>query len=508
VSILGDVLQHLLDLGPSVGMPLIVFVLGLVLRMPLGRLIRSALLVGMGFVAINLVVGLVIGALVPASQLMVANVGIHLDAIDAGAPTVATIVFSSSSVVPWIFLLGILMNVVLVALRLTRTLDVDMWNYWHFVFPAAIVVALGGGQGLAIAIGLVSELIALKLADSTGPLVEEVYGLHGVAVPHGETVVWAPLGWLLNAMIDRIPWLNRLEARPADIERRFGLIGEPMVVGAVLGLVIGMLAYYPQFGTSSGTAVDQILTLSITLGAAMLLLPRVVGILMEGLVPLTEAARRFATQHFPDRNLYIGLDAAILMGFKHNISVGLIMVPITLAMAIAMALAGLNRVLPLADLATLPVYAIWATTWSRGNVLRGVIINTIFMSMMLPIASLVANPQTRIAEASRLQLPAGTATISSIDSGAHIVLFVLGYPLLLREIDGAGWGLVIWSYLAIAALVGSYIAYFVRARTHVPGLEDRAPVCEPLRARELQNVQTGVRVGDVHEAAGVHEDVR
>jgi PTS system galactitol-specific IIC component len=129
VSLLGDVLQHLLNLGPSVGMPIIVFTLGLVLRMPLGRLIRSALLVGMGFVAINLVVGLVIRELVPASQLMVSNGqqrGIHLDAIDAGGPTIAAIVFSSNSVVPWIFALGILMNVVLVALRLTRTLDVDM----------------------------------------------------------------------------------------------------------------------------------------------------------------------------------------------------------------------------------------------------------------------------------------------------------------------------------------------------------------------------------------------
>jgi PTS system galactitol-specific IIC component len=240
----------------------------------------------------------------------------------------------------------------------------------------------------------------------------------------------------------------------------------------------------------------------------MLLLPRVVSILVEGLVPLTEAARHFAAQHFPDRDLYIGLDAADLMGFKNIISVGLIMVPITLALAVGMALLGLNRVLPLADLTTLPVYAIWATTWSRGNVVRGVIINTVFMSMMLPIATLVAHRQTRIAEASRLPIPTGTTAISSIDSGAHLLLFVVGYPFLMGEINAASWGVAIWSYAAIALIVGSYVAYFVRARRHVPGLETRVPVADGLPAGEPEEIGAGVGVGDVYQVVGIHEGVR
>jgi PTS system galactitol-specific IIC component len=136
-----------------------------------------------------------------------------------------------------------------------------------------------------------------------------------------------------------------------------------------------------------------------------------------------------------------------------------------------------------------------------------VLINTVFMTMMLPIASLVANPQTRIAEASRFQLPAGSGAISSIDSGAHLALFVLGYPFFMGEINAAGWGLVIWSYLAIALVVGAYVAYFLRARKHVPGLEDRAVACGRLGAGELEDIEPGVRVGDVHEAVSVHEDV-
>jgi PTS system galactitol-specific IIC component len=209
--------------------------------------------------------------------------------------------------------------------------------------------------------------------------------------------------------------------------------------------------------------------------------------------------------HFPDRDLYIGLDAAVLMGFKNNISVGLIMVPITRALAVGMALLGLNRVLPLADLATLPVYAISATTWSRGNVVRGVIINTVFMSMMLPIATLVANPQTRIAEASHLPIPTGTTAISSIDSGAHLVLFVVDYPFLMGEINAAGWGVVISSYAAIALIVGSYIAYFVRARRRVPRPGDTGTRTDGLPAGEPEEIGAGVGVGDVNQVVGIHE---
>ncbi len=470
-----DVINYILNLGPSVMMPIIIFALSMIFRMPFGRAIRAALLIGIGFVAINLVIGLLVGALGPAAQAMVKNLGVQLDIVDAGWPVASAISFGTAAVVPWIFLLGILMNIGLIAIRFVKTLDVDMWNYWHFIFAAAFVFAITASLPLAIVIGLATEFVVLKLADFTAPIVQDYYGLPGISTPHTDTVSWSPVGWVINKLIDRVPGLNKVQANPTDIQKKYGVVGEPMVVGTVLGFIIGVLAYYPGFGTDFGKAFGQILTLAITLGAAMLVLPRMVAILMEGLVPLSEGAQKFVQDRFPGRELYIGLDAAILVGFPNNITVGLIMVPITIALAVIMSLLGLNRMLPFTDLAVLPFFAIWANTWSRGNIVRGVITCSVFVIFMLSIASFVAAPQTALAQAAHFQLPAGATLISSIDSGAHLAPFVLAFGFILNSIAQMGTGFLVWSWFIVLSTLACYVAYFVYiAQGHVPGMDDKA----------------------------------
>ena len=473
-----NVINYILNLGPSVMMPIIIFVLSMIFRMPFGRAIRAALLIGIGFVAINLVIGMLVGALGPAAQAMVKNIGINLDVVDAGWPVAAAISFGTASVVPWIFLLGILMNVGLIAIRYTKTLDVDMWNYWHFIFTAAFVYAITTSLPLAVGIGLVTELIVLKLADFTAPIVQDYYQLPGVSLPHTETVTWSPVGWVLNKFLDHVPGINKVQVNPETIQKRYGVMGEPMVVGTVLGLVIGLLGFFPGFSTDFGKSFGQVLTTAITLGAAMLVLPRMVAILMEGLVPLSEGAQKFIQDRFPGRELYIGLDAAIVIGFPNNITVGLIMVPITIVLAVVMSLLGLNRMLPFTDLAVLPFLVIWANTWSRGNIVRGVINGTVFMLFILSIGSFLAPAQTALATAAHFQLPAGMAgatLISSLDSGAHLAPFVLAFGFVYNTIAALGTRFLIWSWFIVLSTVACYIAYFVYiARGHVPGMDDKA----------------------------------
>ncbi len=47
----------------------------------------------------------------------------------------------------------------------------------------------------------------------------------------------------------------------------------------------------------------------------MFILPRMVRILMEGLLPLSEAIKKYLNAKYPDRDdLYIGLDIAVAVG--------------------------------------------------------------------------------------------------------------------------------------------------------------------------------------------------
>ena len=90
-----NAIQFILNLGPTAMMPIIITILGLILRQKFSQAIRSGLTVGMGFAGIFLVIGLFSQNLSPAAKAMVDNFGLHLDVLDVGWPVHAAISFGT-----------------------------------------------------------------------------------------------------------------------------------------------------------------------------------------------------------------------------------------------------------------------------------------------------------------------------------------------------------------------------------------------------------------------------
>ena len=112
------------------------------------------------------------------------------------------------------------------------------------------------------------------------------------------------------------------------------------------------------------------------MAAVMVLMPRMVKILMEGLLPVSESAREWLNKRFGDRKISIGLDAAVALGHPAVISTALILVPITIVIAVI--LPG-NAVLPFGDLATIPFIVAFIVGAARGNIVHSVIVGTIMI---------------------------------------------------------------------------------------------------------------------------------
>ncbi|MFO7343315.1 MAG: PTS transporter subunit IIC, partial [Bacillaceae bacterium] len=55
-----EIIQKIVDLGASVVLPVIIFLFGLILKMKPSRAFRAGLVVGIGFIGINLVIGLLV----------------------------------------------------------------------------------------------------------------------------------------------------------------------------------------------------------------------------------------------------------------------------------------------------------------------------------------------------------------------------------------------------------------------------------------------------------------
>ena len=398
--------QYILGMGPTVMLPIVIFIMASCLGVKLSRALRAAMTIGMGFVGIFLVFGLLVDSLGPAALDMVKETGINLPVVDLGWTPLAAIAWASR-IAPFVVPLTIIINIVMLTFNWTKTVDIDMWNYWHFAFVGALVYSSTGNFFLGLFAAGLTAVITFLLADWCAPMVQKYFDLPGISLPTLSSAIFFPIGLLGNAIIDRIPGLNKLNADPETIQKRFGVFGEPMMIGLILGVVIGILAKYDLKG---------VLNLGINLGAVMLIMPRMVKLLMEGLLPLSDAIRDFLRKRYPDRDdLYIGLDIAVAVGHPSVIATALMLIPMGILLAVI--LPG-NRLLPLGDLANLWVPISMVVLACKGNVIRSFIIGIPILIGNLYVASAIAPVITRIAKS--IDFPLGTSSeISSLLDGGN-----------------------------------------------------------------------------------------
>ncbi|GAB1581033.1 PTS galactitol transporter subunit IIC [Phyllobacterium phragmitis] len=430
-------------LGATVLLPIVIFIIALVLGAKAGRAFRAAVTIGVAFIGINLVLGLMLNSISDAAQAIVKNTGIQRDIVDVGWPSAAAIAFGSS-VGLWVIPVGIAVNILLLVTRLTRTLNVDVWNFWHFAFIGSLTVAATNNLAYGIIAAALMAALALLFADWSAKAVQKFYGVPGVSVPHLASAQILPIAIVLNWIIDRIPGINKIDISTDTIQKRFGVLGEPVILGLVIGLVLGAIAYY-NLG-DFGTALSKILQTGMTLAAVMLLLPRMVKILMEGLLPVSEAAQEFVRKRASDRELTVGLDSAILIGHPAAISSSLILVPIAIILSII--LPG-NRVILFADLAVIPFIVAMTAPLLNGNVFRMVIVGTVTLILGFYVANALAPLFTSAAVASGFAMPANAVQITSVVDGflwiSYVVvkavesLGIAGLALLLVIIGAAFW---------------------------------------------------------------------
>lgn len=405
-QVIMDGINFVVGLGSSVMMPIVITLIGLIMGAKPGKAIRAGLTVGVGFIGLNLVIGMLGGNLGPAVQQMVTKFGLSLTIIDVGWPAAAAIAFATN-VGALVIPIALAVNFVMVITKTTQTVNIDVWNFWHYAFTGSLVYFATNDLVFGLATAAIQAAITLILADWTAKGVEEYCGLPGVSIPHGLSVAFVPVALVINKVLDYIPGINKINMDAVAVQKKFGIFGEPILVGTVLGAAIGALAGYDLKG---------VLNLGITMGAALVLIPKMAGLLMEGLIPISDAASEFVEKHFKSNTkMYIGLDAAVGIGHPTTLAVSLILVP--LSVAIAAVLPG-NQFLPFADLAVLPFLFVLVVPVTKGDLFRTLVVGIFIVVTGLWISTGIAPLLTEAAIASNFTMPVGATLISSIADGA------------------------------------------------------------------------------------------
>lgn len=413
-----NVLQHIIDLGATAILPITLLFIGLIFGLGPAKSFKAGVTVGVGFIGINLVIGLLMGSLGAAAQAMVGRIGLNLTVIDGGWASGAAAAWGSP-VALVLLLVCIVVNLVMVALKFTKTLDVDIWNYWHLMFVGSIGYVVTGNIAVAIALMVIIEIAVFIMSDRLKPLVSGYFEIEGVSLPTCSSLMWLPLGIPINWLLSKIPGIKNINFNSENIQKRFGIFGEPLIIGLILGCVIGILAGYGP---------GQVWLLGVTMGAAMFLMPRMIKILLEGILPVSEAAQETMRKRFKNREIYIGLDSAIALGDPAVLSTSLVLVPI---MVILAAVLPGNKLLPFGDLASMPFYVAFIVAHNKGNIFRSLISGTILIALTLYLATNFAPVYTDMMKMASYQIPEGAAQMSSFTSGGSILNWV---PMKLAEL--------------------------------------------------------------------------
>ena len=425
------VITYIIDMGASVMLPIIIAILSICIGVKPGKAIRAGLMIGVGFVGMGLIVDMMNANMGPAAQAMAERLGVSLSIVEVGWPGMSGVTWGS--VIATIAIpLAIVVNLIMFATKLTRTINIDI---------CAIAYAVTGNLWIGLLGVVFHSAITYKLGDLWAPLLSDYFGMDGLTAPHGTSAYMAPIACAVDALIEKIPGLNKINVSVERLQERIGVLGEPVVIGAILGTIIGFLAGYDPQGA---------LPLGIKMAGVMVLMPRMIKCIMDGLLPISERAKEIMHSRFSEgENFHIGLDPALLLGDSEVVTAGILFIPITLVIAILMP--G-NRILPFGDLATIGFFIAIAVAVHKGNLFRTLISGSCIMIMTIWITNQTVPWTTALA----IQVGAleEGGTLAAMDQGGCPLTYVFTQLFTQENVPGL---------IAIAAI---YIVCMVFAVRH------------------------------------------
>lgn len=424
-------------------LPLIILMMALAVRLPLRLALKSAVALGAGFAGVFIAFNFFVGNITPAVQQLSQVRGLNFTVLDVGWPPLAAITWASPLAAISIPLI-LVANLVLLAAGWTKTLYIDIWNYWHFSLVGALVLASSGSMALGLSATLLVAVYCFKMAEWTAPDVERETGLQGIAASPLSVNGWAPYMVVFDAVFDRLPGIKHWNYNPEKSANRqdghFGwvdFVSEPMVIGFAMGLALALAAGYDLKAT---------LEMSVHIAAVMFLLPKSAGLIGEAMMPITTALRERVERAFPSRkNLIVALDTGFLMGHKSVIMTGLILM--ALAILIALVLPG-NKVLPLGDLPNLISIMALSVLIFRGNVIRAVLAGIPVIVIFLWVSSAMAPLFTDLARKTASFDAPGQGLITAFTDGGNPIRF-----LVYHLYQGSGWAAAALVLFGLASIL-------------------------------------------------------
>ena len=371
--------NYIIGLGAAVMMPVIFTVLGVCVGVKWGKALKSGLLVGVGFIGLSVVTALLTSSLGQPLKQVTDIYHLDLAIFDMGWPAAASVAYNTT-VGAFIIPVCLAVNILMLVTRCARTVNIDLWNYWHYAFIGAVVFFASDSIWWGFFAAVVCYVVTLVMADLTTRRFQRFYeGMEGISIPQPFCQGFVPFALVVSKLIDHIPFFNRLHIDAEGMKQKFGILGEPLFLGVLVGCGIGLLSCRSWAEVKEG--VPSILGLGIKMGAVMELIPRITSLFIEGLRPISDATRQMAARRFKKAGqLNIGMSPALVIGHPTTLVVSLLLIPVTLFLSVVLPH---NQFLPLASLAGMFYLFPVVLPITKGDVVKTFIVGLVAITVGL-----------------------------------------------------------------------------------------------------------------------------
>ena len=427
-----EILRSLYDIVSGLGsfllIPVFFFVMGLVSRAGFQRSGQCALAVLGSTVAIQLLISTLSGQLATLVNTMVDTYSLTTGAENLHWQAAADLTLNSD-ILYWVLPAAILLNLLMLATRVTRVLNMDLWSLWQAAFAGVLVQQLTGEMWYGLAAALLMVVLQIILADVFTAPVARLTGAPHITYTQSFAVGVAPLAWLVNFLINKIPGL-RDRRFSLEQSRRGNFLLEPSLWGLVAGIVMGLAA---------GLTLYDAVAFALVLAGCLFALPRLLRVFGRAAASVLEpmAARKARHGKLP---ITVAVNAVVGTANATTLLSAVILVPVTVLLAAV--LPG-NLVLPQGDAAMLLYLMIFVAALSGGCLLRSLLTGAISAVAMLYSGTLLTYLFTDAAKAM------DAATYSA---GQFNTLCNTANPLSLLFVEGASFGIAGIAALAVLVL--------------------------------------------------------
>lgn len=387
IDLANTIFKPLIDLGAAPLMTVILAIITFIFTKKLSKSLEGGLKLGIALTGIGAIIGILTTAFSQAMTDFVERTGLSLSITDVGWAPLATITWCSPYTLYFLAVM-VIVNIVLLFINRTNTLDVDIFNIWHLSIVGLFAIYCGANLFVATLLVIFIGVMKIINSDLMKPTFNDLLN-----VPSSNPMTSTHMNYMMNPFLlimDKIfdkvfPWLDKYDFDAAKLNNKIGFWGSKFAIGLYLGVFVGLLA---------GQSPTQIFALAFTAAVALELFSLIGSWFIASVEPLSQGISNFANSKLKGRQLNIGLDWPFIAGRAEIWAAANVLAPIMLLEA--MILPG-NKLLPLGGIIAMGVTpALLVIT--RGKLLRMIIIGAIELPLFLWAGTLIAEFVTETAK--------------------------------------------------------------------------------------------------------------